>query len=51
MTMVCLVDMDAVHTVEEFSFLIQIPEVVISANTRPVAGFHSSPSHFKILGL
>lgn len=51
MTMVCLVDMDAVHTVEEFSFLIQIPEVVTLANTRPVAGFHSSLSHFKILGL
>lgn len=39
--MVYLVDKDTVHTVEEFSFLIQIPEVAILANIRPVAGFHS----------
>lgn len=39
--MAYLVDKDTVHTVEEFSFLIQIPEVAILANIRPVAGFHS----------
>lgn len=49
--MVCLVDTDAVHIVEEFSFLIQISEVAILANTRPVAGFHSQLFHWKVLGL
>lgn len=39
--MVYVVDTDVAHPVEEFSFLIQISEVVLLANTRPVAGFHS----------